>query len=77
VVTTKQGNFIESQAHFTQGVKAKVQFKSSVLIAAKVEISPKRFTLGLKSQGCKDFGIQLPIHHLESLNVMGFGIIPQ
>jgi hypothetical protein len=31
----------------TQGVKAKVELKSSILIGAKVEISPKGFTLGV------------------------------
>jgi hypothetical protein len=31
-------------------VKAKVQFKSSILIAAKVEISPKGFTPGVKAE---------------------------
>ncbi len=36
------------KAHFTLGVKANVQFKSSIPIGAKVEISPKRFALGVK-----------------------------
>jgi hypothetical protein len=36
------------RAHFTLGVKANVQLKSSILIGAKVEISPKDFTLGVK-----------------------------
>jgi hypothetical protein len=30
------------EAHFKQEVKAKVQFKSSIPIGAKVEISPNR-----------------------------------
>jgi hypothetical protein len=37
------------KAHFTQGVKAKVQLKSSIPIGAKVEISPP--WLYIKSQG--------------------------
>jgi hypothetical protein len=32
----------KTKAHFTQGVKAKVQLKSSIPIGAKVEISPQR-----------------------------------
>jgi hypothetical protein len=34
---------------FTLGVKANVQLKSSIPIDAKVEISPKGFTLGVKA----------------------------
>jgi hypothetical protein len=37
-------------AYFTLGVKANVQLKSSNSIGAKVEISPKGFTLGVKSE---------------------------
>jgi hypothetical protein len=33
------------KAHFTPGVKANVQLKSSIPIGGKVEISPKGFTL--------------------------------
>jgi hypothetical protein len=42
------GPFLESKARFTLGVKANVQLKSSISIAAKVEITPKCFTLGVK-----------------------------
>jgi hypothetical protein len=40
------------KAHFTQGVKANVQLKSSISIHAKVEISPppKGFTLRVKDE---------------------------
>jgi hypothetical protein len=31
------------QAHLSQGVKAKVELKSSISIGAKVEINPKGF----------------------------------
>jgi hypothetical protein len=37
-----------NKACFTLGVRANVQPKSSILIGAKVEISPKGFTLGVK-----------------------------
>jgi hypothetical protein len=36
-------------ACFTLEVKANVQLESSILIGAKVEISPKCFTLGVKA----------------------------
>jgi hypothetical protein len=45
------------EAHFTQGVKANVQLKSSIPIGAKVEISPKGFTLGDKAEIEKNFSI--------------------
>jgi hypothetical protein len=35
--------------HFTLGVRANVQPKSSIPIGAKVEIGPKGFTLGVKA----------------------------
>jgi len=43
------------KAHFTQGVKANVQLKSSISIRAKAEISPpplppKGFTLRVKDE---------------------------
>jgi len=41
---------LKSKAHFTQGVKAKVQLKSNIPIDAKVEISPKGFTLGVEAK---------------------------
>jgi hypothetical protein len=37
-------------APFTLGVRANVQPKSSIPIGAKVEISPKGFTLGVKAE---------------------------
>ncbi len=43
------GPYLESKARFTLVVKANVQLKSSIYIAAKVEISPKGFTLGVKA----------------------------
>ncbi len=39
-----------NKAHFTLGVKANVQPKSSIAIGAKVEISPKGFTLGVEAE---------------------------
>jgi hypothetical protein len=41
---------ISSKAHFTLGVGANVQPKSSIPIGAKVEISPKGFTQGIKAE---------------------------
>jgi len=38
------------KAHFTQGVKANVQLKSSIPIGAKFEISPKGLTIGVKAE---------------------------
>jgi hypothetical protein len=38
------------QAFFTLRVRANVPHKSSIPIGAKVEISPKGFTLGLKAK---------------------------
>jgi hypothetical protein len=46
-----------SEARFTLGVKANVQLKSSIPIGAKVEISPKGFTLGIKAEIEKIFSI--------------------
>jgi hypothetical protein len=39
-----------NKARFTLGVKATVKPKSSIPIGAKVEISPKGFTLGVKPE---------------------------
>jgi hypothetical protein len=39
-----------NKAHFTLGVRANVQPKSSIPIGAKVEISPKGLTLGIKAE---------------------------
>jgi hypothetical protein len=44
-------------AHFTLGVRANLQTKSSIPIGAKVEISPKGFTLGVKAEIEKNFSI--------------------
>jgi hypothetical protein len=41
---------VRSKAPFTLGVRAHVQPKSSIPIGAKVEISPKGFTLGVKAE---------------------------
>jgi hypothetical protein len=44
-------NFVKQvRPYFTLGVKANVQLKSSISIDAKVEISPKGFTLGVKDE---------------------------
>ncbi len=43
--------------HFTKGVKPNVQLKSSIPIGAKIEISPKGFTLGVKAEIEKIFSI--------------------
>jgi hypothetical protein len=45
------------KAPFTLGVRANVQLKSSIPIGAKVEISPKGFTLGVKAEIEKNFSI--------------------
>ncbi len=45
------------EAHFTWGVKTNVQLKSCIPIGAKVEISPKGFTLGLKAENRIFFSI--------------------
>jgi hypothetical protein len=44
-------HIIHYKAHFTQGIKANVQLKSSIPIGAKVEINPPREGLYTKSQG--------------------------
>jgi len=45
-----------TKAHFTLGVRANVRPKSSIPIGAKVEISPKGFTIGVKAEiGKKTF----------------------
>jgi hypothetical protein len=38
------------KARFTLGVRVNVRPKSSIPIGAKVEISPKGFTLGVKAE---------------------------
>ncbi len=48
---------MKSKSSFTQGVKAKVQLKSNIPIDAKVEMSPKGFTLGVKAELGKIFSI--------------------
>ncbi len=49
--------FGSNMAHLTLGVKANVQLKSSIPIDAKVEISPKEFTVGVKAEIEKIFWI--------------------
>jgi hypothetical protein len=44
-------------AGFTLGVRTNVQPKSSIPIGAKVEISPKAFTLAVKAEREKNFSI--------------------
>jgi hypothetical protein len=46
-----------NQARFRLGVRANVQPKSRIPIGAQVEISPKGFTLGVKSEIEKNFSI--------------------
>jgi hypothetical protein len=47
-----------SKDRFTLGVRANVQPKSSIPIGAKVEISPKGFTQGVKAEiGKKKFNL--------------------
>jgi hypothetical protein len=41
-------SFTNPKAHFTLGVKAMVELKSSIPIGAITEISPKCFTIGVK-----------------------------
>jgi hypothetical protein len=53
----KGGSNMTTKAHFTLGVRADVQPKSSITIGAKVEISPKGFTLGVKAEIDKIFSI--------------------
>jgi hypothetical protein len=48
---------LKSKSSFTQGVKAKVQLKSNIPIDAKVEMSPKGFTVGVKAELGKIFSI--------------------
>jgi len=45
-----RGLELETKAHFTLGVRANVQPKSSIPIGAKVEISPKGFTVRAKAE---------------------------
>jgi hypothetical protein len=49
---------LKSKATFKQGVEAKVQLKSNIPIDAKVEMSPKGFTLGVKAE--LEFFFNLP-----------------
>jgi hypothetical protein len=49
--------WVKSKARFTLRVKANVQPKSSIPIGAKVEISPKGFTLGVKVERENYFSI--------------------
>jgi hypothetical protein len=53
----QQDAYYVSSAHFTLGVKANVQLKSSITIGAKVEISLKGFTLRVKAEIEKFFSI--------------------
>jgi hypothetical protein len=46
-----------NKARFTLGVRANVQPKSSIPIGAKVEISHKGFTIGVKAEIEKYFSI--------------------
>ncbi len=48
---------MKPKAHSTRRVKANVQLKSSIPIGAKVDISPKGFTRGVKAEIEKIFSI--------------------
>ncbi len=50
-----------SKAHLTLGVRGDVQPKSSIPIGAKVEISPKGFTVGVKADIENNFSIGLKL----------------
>jgi hypothetical protein len=54
--------------HFTQGVTANVQLKSSIPIDAKVEISLKGFVLRVKAEIAKSF--QFSSSYKKMLNFM-------
>jgi hypothetical protein len=41
---------VDCWLHFTLGVRPNVQPKSSIPVVAKVEIGPKGFTLGVKTE---------------------------
>jgi hypothetical protein len=45
------------KAHFTQGVKAKAQLKSSIPIGAKLKLAPRAFTIEVKAEIEKIFSI--------------------
>jgi hypothetical protein len=51
---------LKCKALFTLGVRANVQPKSSIPIGAKVETSPKGFTLGVKAEMEKKKLFNLP-----------------
>jgi hypothetical protein len=53
-----------TKPHFTLGVKAKVELKSSIPIDAITEIRPKGFTLGVKTKKRKQF-FNLPLYGLD------------
>ncbi len=53
----------KSEAHFTLGVKAKVELKSSIPVATINKISPKCFTLGVKAEKENNF-FNLPLYAL-------------
>jgi hypothetical protein len=48
---------LDNKSRFTLGVRANVKPKSSIPIGAKVEISPKGFTLRVKPETEKSFSI--------------------
>ncbi len=52
--STYLANILDTNAHFTLGVKANVQLKPSIPSGAKVEISPKGFKLGEKAWNRKN-----------------------
>ncbi len=61
-----------TQAHFTLGVKAKAQLKSSIPLGAKVEISHKGFDLGVKATLCEALARvnqHPPMHQLAILSI--------
>jgi hypothetical protein len=67
--------FGSNKAYLTLGVKANVQLKSSIPIGAKVEISPKEFTLGVKAEIEKIFSICLKLL-IRNAELYGFVLTP-
>jgi hypothetical protein len=66
--------FGSNKAHLTLGVKANVQLKSSTPIGAKVEISSKEFTLGVKAERGKKNSIYSKL--LINAELYGFVLTP-
>jgi hypothetical protein len=57
---------ISTKAHFTLGVKAKVELELIIPIGAINEISPKSFTLGVKAKSTTLCSLLAPTSTLEA-----------